>query len=550
MNRIARRLPFIVTKMAARPPKPPLEIGFGKSPHGALATAAGHYRINVATGEVVDGSSTIDDANAPPHLAMSVASGTFAPTPASRITLRAVAGHRGRWRGAGLDWGCGGGALALLAAAGSGSAAVTRVVGIDFDAANVACARRNAAANANEPSGAGAKCTFLRGDSFAPFDAPDQAALADALRANGGGFDFVLANPPASDGDDGFAFRRRILREAAPLLKPGALVLLQALSYYGRGRVQAAADAASAAYTADATGGPAMAYRYLGVAASSTWVPLGSGAGGYDQRPFLAGYVAEEARGGDGTGRYYCGPRADAGVAAGDGGEEPLGRDGFFHEPLDPASFLTATEALAAWEATGAVPLCRWQTHLLEWAEADGGGGGAGDAGGGAAAVGDGGGSGGGGGESGGESGGGGGDDDPLVQYVVLRRDLMKKKGWPMGAVVAQACHACAAVLHVHRDDPLVRAYLDEPSGALAGMHKVVLGIKNEGQLRKLAHRLGEAGIDHHLWVEQPEGVAASLATKPYPRSAFAVPGKAAAAAGAAMPAAGIVQLRKLNLFK
>ena len=44
--------------------------------------------------------------------------------------------------------------------------------------------------------------------------------------------------------------------------------------------------------------------------------------------------------------------------------------------------------------------------------------------------------------------------------------------------------------------------------------------------------------------------VPVALLPTPYPRSAFAVPGKAAAAAGAAMPAAGIVQLRKLNLFK
>ena len=34
-------------------------------------------------------------------------------------------------------------------------------------------------------------------------------------------FDFIIANPPASSGDDGFGFRRRILREAAVLLIGG-----------------------------------------------------------------------------------------------------------------------------------------------------------------------------------------------------------------------------------------------------------------------------------------------------------------------------------------
>lgn len=35
-----------------------------------------------------------------------------------------------------------------------------------------------------------------------------------------------------------------------------------------------------------------------------------------------------------------------------------------------------------------------------------------------------------------------GGENDPLVQYVVVRRDLTAVLQWPLGAVVAQACHA------------------------------------------------------------------------------------------------------------
>lgn len=33
-------------------------------------------------------------------------------------------------------------------------------------------------------------------------------------------------------------------------------------------------------------------------------------------------------------------------------------------------------------------------------------------------------------------------DTGPLVQYVVVRRDLSTSLNWPLGAVVAQACHA------------------------------------------------------------------------------------------------------------
>jgi hypothetical protein len=48
---------------------------------------------------------------------------------------------------------------------------------------------------------------------------------------------------------------------------------------------------------------------------------------------------------------------------------------------------------------------------------------------------------------------------------------------------------------------------------------KVVLEVKGEPQLRALSEKLLAAGVAHHLWVEQPEGFATCLATKPYRRS-------------------------------
>lgn len=51
---------------------------------------------------------------------------------------------------------------------------------------------------------------------------------------------------------------------------------------------------------------------------------------------------------------------------------------------------------------------------------------------------------------------------DPIVQYVVVRRDLWKDLQWPLGSVIAQACHASAAVLWLHRDDSDTKEYLNE----------------------------------------------------------------------------------------
>ena len=60
-----------------------------------------------------------------------------------------------------------------------------------------------------------------------------------------------------------------------------------------------------------------------------------------------------------------------------------------------------------------------------------------------------------------------------LIQYIVLRRDLLTTLSWPVGAVIAQGCHASTAVLHLYRDHPHVVDYLSD----LDHMHKVVLEV-------------------------------------------------------------------------
>ena len=64
-----------------------------------------------------------------------------------------------------------------------------------------------------------------------------------------------------------------------------------------------------------------------------------------------------------------------------------------------------------------------------------------------------------------------------LVQYVVVRGDLLKLPLWTTGAVIAQACHASTAALWSHRNDPNTIAYTNE----LDNMHKVVLEVRFHG---------------------------------------------------------------------
>ncbi len=60
-----------------------------------------------------------------------------------------------------------------------------------------------------------------------------------------------------------------------------------------------------------------------------------------------------------------------------------------------------------------------------------------------------------------------------LVQYVIVRSDLIHTLSWPLGAVITQACHAATAAIHLHYSDPDTQEYLAE----LDSMHKVVLQV-------------------------------------------------------------------------
>lgn len=105
---------------------------------------------------------------------------------------------------------------------------------------------------------------------------------------------------------------------------------------------------------------------------------------------------------------------------------------------------------------------------------------------------------------------------DAVVQYVVVRRDLVDELSWPTGSVIAQAVHASVAAVWESRYDAVTGGYCAESGGA---MHTVVLEAKNEAAITRLAERLHDGGIEHVMWREQPENIVTALAAKPYPRS-------------------------------
>uniref|UniRef100_V5E738 peptidyl-tRNA hydrolase n=2 Tax=Kalmanozyma brasiliensis (strain GHG001) TaxID=1365824 RepID=V5E738_KALBG len=103
-------------------------------------------------------------------------------------------------------------------------------------------------------------------------------------------------------------------------------------------------------------------------------------------------------------------------------------------------------------------------------------------------------------------------------------------QSWPKGPWMAQAAHAAIAAIQISSSSPASQEYVSESN--LASMHKVVLQTPKEGkakmslqdlseklsEARKVYEEGGEQGEEfpkHHLWVEQPEGLATCLALAP-----------------------------------
>ncbi len=236
---------------------------------------------------------------------------TFALTPASLIALRAIAENQRLLTGVGIDWGSGTGCLAILAAR---IPSVTQVIGLEISVNNLKIAHVNAKGNSVED-----KVRFIRSDSFRPFSEAHRGAL-DGFR---GRINFVLANPPSSEGDDGFGFRREVLRGAMKFLQTGGVVFLSISLQYGLERIERVAK-------------EVPGFKYGGILASTDWAPFDLSRP--DLLRCLEWYSEEEARGGP----EYS-----------------------FADHETPQSTLNARTAWERFKQTAQSPLSKWQTHLF-----------------------------------------------------------------------------------------------------------------------------------------------------------------------------------------
>ncbi|CAG0884139.1 unnamed protein product [Cyprideis torosa] len=104
---------------------------------------------------------------------------------------------------------------------------------------------------------------------------------------------------------------------------------------------------------------------------------------------------------------------------------------------------------------------------------------------------------------------------DPLVQFVVLRKDLLTALRWPWGALVAQVMHATSAVSWKFCYDPITDHFEEHSTPEDIR----VLQIDDEESLRALSAKLTESSLHHVLWNEQPEDIPTCIATRPAERN-------------------------------
>ena len=240
-------------------------------------------------------------------------SGTFGLTPASHISMEAIGRNQHLLSGIGIDWGSGTGCLSIIAAK---IPAVSNVVGLEISESNVEIARENALANSIDK-----KVLFIRSDSYYPFSETHGKNL-EALK---GRVNFILANPPSSEDDDGFEYRRIVLEGAKEYLQNDGVVFLSISYQYGIQRIER--------MTNDVSG-----FVHAGVLASTEWVSFDLGRP--DLLHCLELYAKEERRG---------------------------GLEYTFANPETLKEGMNARSALDHYYETLRSPLSKWQTHLFKY---------------------------------------------------------------------------------------------------------------------------------------------------------------------------------------
>ena len=96
------------------------------------------------------------------------------------------------------------------------------------------------------------------------------------------------------------------------------------------------------------------------------------------------------------------------------------------------------------------------------------------------------------------------------IQYVLIITDNVA--GWPLGAIVAQGCHAVTACMAKFRELPEYQEYIADEN--IGQMRKALLACPL-AKWSEIKSRLVTEKVNFIEWYEQPENVLTSVALVP-----------------------------------
>lgn len=115
-------------------------------------------------------------------------------------------------------------------------------------------------------------------------------------------------------------------------------------------------------------------------------------------------------------------------------------------------------------------------------------------------------------------------ESTPLIQYILVRRDLITVHKWSMGSLMAQAVHAGVAAVWASQQSESTIRYCEHVNAANDGqerpqMHTIVLEAKGEEDIIEVGQKLKQDEIGFQMWKEQPENTITALASFPSSKS-------------------------------
>mmetsp|Transcript_3547 Transcript_3547/g.5045 ORF Transcript_3547/g.5045 Transcript_3547/m.5045 type:complete len:133 (-) Transcript_3547:578-976(-) len=93
-------------------------------------------------------------------------------------------------------------------------------------------------------------------------------------------------------------------------------------------------------------------------------------------------------------------------------------------------------------------------------------------------------------------------DEELILQYVLVRRDLMTEMQWPLGSVVTQGVHAAVGALWMYREDKDTKKYCSQSGGLETSASSFVRDISDQVRIAYSSPTGLTSGMQPEAWTQ------------------------------------------------